>query len=1291
VTITGCTFYANSADYGGAIYNYDSSATVSNCILWADSAPDGPEIYGDCTVSYSDVEGGFAGTGNIDADPCFADAGGDDFHLLDDSPCIEVGDPAYSPAGGETDIDGEPRVMGLTVDMGADEFTIDKPIFKVWPNQFEFLAGLGGPNPPSQILSIRNIGADTLNWQIAETCSWLEVAPAGGQSTGDVNEVAVSVDVTGLAAGPYYCQLTVSDPCATNSPQTVDVNVTVRRPVIELSSYSFEFTSGLGGPNPADQILTIRNSGAGALNWEIAEDCNWLSAEPNTGSSSGEANEVTLAVNTAGLAWGQYDCQLAVFGAGALNSPRMVAVALTVRRPVIDLSALSLVFYADEGGTNPLDLMLTIRNGGAGTLNWDLSEDCGWLSVEPNTGSSTGEADDVNVGIDISGLTAGIYNCALSVSDPNAENHPQTVAIKLYVLTTGQLHVPSEFGTIQLAIDVAQEGATVVVAPGTYTGDGNKNLDYGGKAIIVRSTDPEDPCVVAATVIDCEDTGRGFYFHSGEGPNSVLSGLTITRGKTYRGGGIYCSGSSPTIENCIITNNTADTYGSSDCQNACGAGIYCTSSSNPTISNCTLSDNTAKGCDACCPFDDFNADGGDAYGGAMYIGSFCSVNVVNCTIGDNRAKGGRGSGSFQELRSPPGRGGKGAGGGIYCDTNSSPVIENCAISNNRAAGGEGGWHEVRWGYAHGGEAGNGLGAGVYAGLEATVVMQNCTCIANRAYGGNGGNAACVEGCESIGGDGGSGHGGGLFSRAAEVTAKGCTISENICVRGNGGEPNGNDGADYGGGIYGSITISNCILWADTPDEIHAAGPVVTYSDVQGGWPGTGNIDADPCFVWGPEGDYYLSQIVAGQALDSPCVDAGSDSAVNLGMDVLATRTDEVSDVGTVDMGYHYPAGILSGGPDINLDLHVDSFDYCILAGYWGQCNEPCDANYLPGDIIKDHCVDANDLKVLVDYWLDCYVGTASAPGPPDSPTGVDPNLTLMWSPGYGALFHDVYFGTDGNAVAEADHLAPEYVGTVSGTNFDPCGLEFDASYFWRIDEIGPSCIARGDLWSFATWGEPNSHLVGWWKFDEGTDGTAYDSAGDNDGTLMGDPNWVPGQVGPYALDFDGDGDHIYIPDANSLTPPDAITISWWIYNRGGQNVGIYKYAACPSEPASPGNSRAYHLRVVDNTNSVAFAVFSYADTSGRIEGVGTVSRNVWHHIAATFDEGNAAIYIDGQLDNSATMSVSSIMNDAHPLIIGGYWEYCGNTFNTRLNGIIDDVRIYNRALSAAEVDQLYQQ
>ncbi|MBM3324144.1 MAG: T9SS type A sorting domain-containing protein, partial [Calditrichaeota bacterium] len=98
---------------------------------------------------------------------------------------------------------------------------------------------------------------------------------------------------------------------------------------------------------------------------------------------------------------------------------------------------------------------------------------------------------------------------------------------------------------------------------------------------------------------------------------------------------------------------------------------------------------------------------------------------------------------------------------------------------------------------------------------------------------------------------------------------------------------------------------NCILWANIPEQIFLdyGGTVqVTYSDIQGGWPGTGNINADPLFVSGADSPYYLSQLVAGQAVQSPCVDAGDPSSpVTEG----TTRTDGVQDTWPVDMGYHY--------------------------------------------------------------------------------------------------------------------------------------------------------------------------------------------------------------------------------------------------------------------------------------------------------------------------------------------------------------------------------------------------
>lgn len=91
------------------------TVTISSCIIW-----DCNDELSDCSATYSCIEDGDAGTGNISSDPCFVDEGNDDYHIWRKSPCVDAGDPCYSP-GDETDIDGNARLRGTAVDMGADE------------------------------------------------------------------------------------------------------------------------------------------------------------------------------------------------------------------------------------------------------------------------------------------------------------------------------------------------------------------------------------------------------------------------------------------------------------------------------------------------------------------------------------------------------------------------------------------------------------------------------------------------------------------------------------------------------------------------------------------------------------------------------------------------------------------------------------------------------------------------------------------------------------------------------------------------------------------------------------------------------------------------------------------------------------------------------------------------------------------------------------------------------------------------------------------------------------------
>ena len=220
------------------------------------------------------------------------------------------------------------------------------------------------------------------------------------------------------------------------------------------------------------------------------------------------------------------------------------------------------------------------------------------------------------------------------------------------------IHVPGDQPTIQAGIDNASDGDTVLVADGTFTGTGNKNLNYNGKAIVVISENGAEYCI-----IDCENSGRGFYFNSEEDSTSILEGFKIINGNigSGYGGGIYCYDSSPAITNCTISGNTA---GSS------GGGICCRDCSNPKFDSCVINGNIS------------------VHGGGIYCGS-CAALFSNCVISDNFANGNGGGIKFTYGNTfithciIVENSANSCGGGIYISSG-IPIIENCTIVGNSA-------------------------------------------------------------------------------------------------------------------------------------------------------------------------------------------------------------------------------------------------------------------------------------------------------------------------------------------------------------------------------------------------------------------------------------------------------------------------------------------------------------------------------------------------------------------------------------------------------------------------------
>jgi len=207
------------------------------------------------------------------------------------------------------------------------------------------------------------------------------------------------------------------------------------------------------------------------------------------------------------------------------------------------------------------------------------------------------------------------------------------------------IHVPADQPTLQAGINAANNGDVVLVADGTYTGTGNKNLDFQGKAITVRS-ESNDP---TRCIIDCQGSENGFSFISGETAASLLSGLTIRNAAPTTtvprnfGHGIACLRSSPTVTNCILAGNSA----------SAGGGMFLQDGS-PTVSNCVFIGNNA-----------------DIHGGGIYtINSDTtringSPTILHCTFTQNIVSGA-----------------SSVGGARIYNENCSPTVTGCVFTEN---------------------------------------------------------------------------------------------------------------------------------------------------------------------------------------------------------------------------------------------------------------------------------------------------------------------------------------------------------------------------------------------------------------------------------------------------------------------------------------------------------------------------------------------------------------------------------------------------------------------------------
>ena len=192
----------------------------------------------------------------------------------------------------------------------------------------------GGSDPENKTLEIWNSGCGTLNWLVSDDAVWLMENPTSGSSTGtdDTTLVTVWVNTTGMSAGNYSANITISADGASNTPQIVPVSLHIISAASEISCKpeSLTFTVVGGGSPAANGTLEVWNSGIGTINWTLSDDASWLSENSTSGSSTGEHDTVAVSVDTAGMSAGNYSANITITAPGVSNSPQTVPVSLHV-------------------------------------------------------------------------------------------------------------------------------------------------------------------------------------------------------------------------------------------------------------------------------------------------------------------------------------------------------------------------------------------------------------------------------------------------------------------------------------------------------------------------------------------------------------------------------------------------------------------------------------------------------------------------------------------------------------------------------------------------------------------------------------------------------------------------------------------------------------------------------------------------------------------------------------------------------------------------------------------------
>jgi hypothetical protein len=320
-------------------------------------------------------------------------------------------------------------------------------------NTLHFSQVRGSATPESRTVTISNSGGGSLG---TVTCSapasWLTCSVSGTTLT-------ITANASGLTATPFPATVSVNATGAANSPQTINVTMSVEQPLLALTENSTTFTAieGVGAPTPATRVIGVLNVGAGTLASLGTITCQPQAGSPVTCSVNQATGLLTLSVQAGGLTPGVSVHPVTVSASNS-SASQSIAVVLTVTgRPIIVFSENPVVISVPSGSTFPVSRIVDVTNGGGGTL--------GALSCPPNPVSwMTCSVNEQQITITVfpNGVTQSPPPAVVEVTAENIPDHPEFLTV--------EMTIQQQMALDQNAVSFTASAAGQAVAPnGTTT------------------------------------------------------------------------------------------------------------------------------------------------------------------------------------------------------------------------------------------------------------------------------------------------------------------------------------------------------------------------------------------------------------------------------------------------------------------------------------------------------------------------------------------------------------------------------------------------------------------------------------------------------------------------------------------------------------------------------------------------------------------------------------------------------------------------------------------------------